>query len=400
MHQHLNIINIENRDKSKEKNKMRKQLKKIAAALTATGLLFSLAGCGGGSTATPTTSVSANTTEAASESQGIVAGKSGSSTMNTGLLVPTADTRVIQLGHCNPSNDQDQYTYFGRQLNDHLMELSDGKFGIEVVGDSQLGGERDLFEGLSMGTVDAAIITNLAFTSSIPQTAALELPFLYDDEEQGYTTFNDPEILGYLQEIFYNDWNIHASNYIESGFRKSMLATKEYQNIDSFKGLKIRVPESPIYLDVFNAIGASPTTMAFSECYTAIQQGVVDGLEIPVSGIYSAKYYEICKSMVETNHIYVAGAICFSRSFWDSLSEEEQKWFDEAAKLAGEDEKTFVRSTEQQKIEEMGKVCNIIQPSEEDVQAFRDAMAPVYEKYKATIGEEFYNKVMTHLGRQ
>ena len=381
------------------------KLKKLAAMVLASAMILNLAACGGGSGS------SSGGTEAKTEAKteaeggkdgsatGIVASTSGSATMNTGQIVPTADTRVIQLGHCNPSNDQDQYTYFGRQLNDHLMTLSDGKFGIEVCGDSQLGGERDLFEGLTMGTIDAAIITNLAFTSSIPETNALELPFLYDDEDQGYTTFNDPEILGYLDKVFYDQWNIHSPVYIESGFRKTMIASKEYENIDSFKGLKIRVPESPMYIDVFNAIGASPTTMAFSECYTAIQQGTVDGLEIPVSGIYSAKYYEICKTMVETNHIYVAGAICFSRSLWDSLTEEEQGWFDEAARLAGEDEKEFVRTTEQAKKDEMGQVCNIIQPTEEDVQAFRDAMAPVYEKYEGTIGEEFYKMVMDHLGR-
>ena len=375
-----------------------KKAKKMAAVLLAAGMAMNLAACGGSKPAETTAAAPAETK--AEETQGIVAGSSGSKTMNTGKLVPTADTRVIQLGHCNPGNDQDQYTYFGRQLNDHLMELSDGKFGIEVVGDSQLGGERDLFEGLTMGTIDAAIITNLAFTSSITETNALELPFLYDDEEQGFTTFNDPEILGYLQNIFWEKWNIHSPVYIESGFRKTMLAKKEFHSIDDFKGLKIRVPESPMYLDVFNAIGASPTTMAFSECYTAIQQGVVDGLEIPVSGIYSAKYYEICDSMVETNHIYVAGAICFSKSLWESLSDEEQGWFDEAARLAGQDEKEFVRSTEEAKIKEMGQTCNIVQPSDEDKQAFRDAMAPVYEKYKDTIGEEFYNMVMGHLGRQ
>jgi tripartite ATP-independent transporter DctP family solute receptor len=319
-------------------------------------------------------------------------------TMNTGSIKPTANTRVVQLGHCNPGTDQDHYTYFGRQFNDYLMTLSDGKFGIEVMADSQLGAERDLFEGCTMGTVDIAIVTNLIFTSSIPESNMLEMPFLYDNEEQGYATFNHPEIKPMIQKIFYDDWSIYAPVYIEGGFRKTMVAKKPVNGIEDFKGMKLRVPESPLYLKTFQSIGANPTTMAYNEVFTALQQGVVDGLEIPVASIYSSKYHELCDYMVETDHIYTAAAVCFSRAFWDKLSAEEQGWFEQAAVKAADDEVRFVREGEARKVQEMKDFgCTVV--SLPDKTPFRDAVKPLYEEYKGVVGEEFYNKIMSILGR-
>jgi TRAP-type C4-dicarboxylate transport system substrate-binding protein len=168
--------------------------------------------------------------------------------------------------------------------------------------------------------------------------------------------------------------------------------------MSDLQGVKIRLPETPLYVSSFKAFGASPSTMAFSETFTAVQQKTVDGLELPISSIYATGYSDICKYLSLTEHFYSPAAITMSKSYWENLTEEEKGWFTEAAKIAAQNQRKFVKDIEEQFIKEMeekGVIVNKI----EDKSEFIEASKPVYEIFKEEIGTEFLEKILTKLGK-
>lgn len=316
------------------------------------------------------------------------------STINTGSIKPNADTRIIQMGHCNPGTDEDHYTYFCRQLSDYLMTYSDGKYAIEVMSDSQLGAERDLFEGLTMGTVDAALVTNMVVAASIPELNIFELPFVYDTEDQAFNLMNNDEFNQQFKDTLYNDWNIYCPAFIEGGFRKTV-STKEFTDAAGMSGLKLRVPESKLFLDTFSALKANPTTMSLTEAITALQQGVVDGMEIVVPSINSIGLYEMADYVIATDHMYTGCEVCYSKDFWDTLTEEEQGWFEQAAKEAAQDEVKFVREKNAEFIQHFQDAgCNYIPAEQVDRESMKEAVQPVLDEYQDIIGADIYDQAM------
>lgn len=357
-------------------------MKKVVALVITLVTILSLTACGGSTNTeaekTPDSSAPATTT----------------STINTGSIKPNADTQIIQMGHCNPGTDVDHYTYYCRTLSDYLMTYSDGKYAIEVMSDSQLGAERDLFEGLTMGTVDAALVTNMVVAASIPELNIFELPFVYDTEEQAFALMSNEEFTEGFRDTLYNDWNMYCAAFIEGGFRKTV-STKEFTDTAGMAGLKLRVPESKMFLDSFSALGANPTTMSLTEAVTALQQGVVDGMEIVVPSINSIGLYEMADYIVATDHMYTGCEVFFSRDFWDSLTEEEQGWFNDAAKAAALDEVEFVRQKNEEFISNFQKAgCNYIPADQVDRAGMREAVQPVLDEYRDIIGADIYDEAM------
>ena len=355
--------------------------KTISVILSLLVVISMLAACGGQPVAEETANTEATPTSTAAES-------------DTGSTESNVETTLIQMGHCNPGTDIDHYTFYCRKLGEHLLELSGGKYGIEVMSDAQLGAERDLFEGLTMGTVDAALVTNMIVCASIPGFTIFELPFAFETVVDGYKLCTNEEFTEPLRQELYDNWNIYCPTFIEGGMRVTC-SSREFHDLSGIKGLKIRVPESKIYLDAFSALGANPTSMAFNEAITGLQQGVVDAIEIPLAGVYSLGVYRIVNNIIETNHIYTCAEVCFSRDFWDKLTEEEQGWFNEAAKLAGEEEKDFVRGMHDKYIadfEEAG--CNYISAEDVDRAAMKEAVQPVFDEYRQIIGEDIYDNAM------
>ena len=367
---------------------MKKVLSLVLASMFA---LSSLTACGGNSNAADANTADETTAKSESSSTAV-------SNINTGSIKPTSDTRIIQMGHCNPGTDEDHYTYFCRQLSDYLMEYSNGKFAIEVMSDNQLGGERDLFEGLTMGTIDAALVTNMVVAASIPELNIFELPFVYDTEDQAFNLMNNDEFNKQFKDTLYNDWNIYCPAFIEGGFRKTV-STKEFTDAAGMAGMKLRVPESKLFLDTFSALNANPTTMSLTEAITALQQGVVDGMEIVVPSINSIGLYEMADYIIATDHMYTGCEVCFSKDFWESLSEEEQGWFDQAAKNAAQDEVKFVREMNEKFIQHFQDAgCNYISADKVDRESMKAKVQPVLEEQRELIGADIYDKAMSLIG--
>lgn len=215
------------------------------------------------------------------------------------------------------------------KLAELVSEKSGGKITITVYPAAQLGNERDMIEGIQMGTIDIVLATTAYISNIQPEFAVLDLPFVFDDlaHVQGCL---EGEVGSKLRETLSAGQDMHVLGYLNSGFRDMLTAKTKLENLESFKGLRIRAPEVDVYIKMFQALNAKPTPIAFSEVYTSIQTDVVEGVEVSADQIYTMKFYEVGKYIAETNHIFTTVAPICMNSYWDGLNEEAKAILNEA----------------------------------------------------------------------
>lgn len=240
---------------------------------------------------------------------------------------------------------------------------TNGKIQVEVYPDGQLGGDRDVLEGL------------------------------FKDEQTAYEVLDGPigqELLEDLTEV-----GIIGLNYWENGFRHLTNNVREVKTMEDIKGLKIRTLENDLHIDAWTALGALPTPIPYTELYVALQQGVVDGQENPYGNIQTAKFYEVQKYLTNTGHIYNASPFMISKKFWDTLTPEEQEIIRKAADEARDYQRELNRKESEEALQflkEQGMIITDL-PSEER-QKILEVMQPIYEKYTDLIGADLVNKVL------
>lgn len=305
-------------------------------------------------------------------------------------------TRVIQFGHGNPENEYSQSHIYGTYFNKYIGELSGGAIKLELFANGQLGGERDMIEGMSMGTIDMVSVASFNIGSFYSPVMFIDLPFLFNTKQEVFGIFDNEAIMKPIEDDLYEKWGVKVLGWGDSGYRYVLNNVRPVATADDLKGMKIRLPETPIYVDMFKAMGANPTTISWGETYTAVQQGTVDGLELSTLAYYPAGIHKITKYLSMTGHVYSSHTLAVSREIWDSLSAEEQGWFIEAGKKATADQRAYIDKIEQEILEKTaaeGCAINYI----EDKSSFRSASESVYEKYRKEIGGELINAIQAEL---
>lgn len=233
----------------------------------------------------------------------------------------------IVVGHAlSPSS---HYGVGAQAFIDTLTELSGGAFTGEQAPAGQLGGERDMIEGLQIGSLDVVITSTGPLGNFVPEVFALDLPFLFRDYDHARNTLDGEIGQELLAKIGENE--LVGLAWSENGFRHVTNSQRAVNTPADLDGLKLRTMENRVHMTAFSAMGASPTPMAFPELFTALQQGVVDGQENPVTVITATKFWEVQKFVSLTGHVYSPAAILASPILYDGLSDEQKGWFDEAA---------------------------------------------------------------------
>ncbi len=351
---------------------MKKNIIRAAVSIiTASSILLMGCGSGSGSAAPATSAAAAAETTAAAASSG--------------------DARKIQLGHVNPGKEEDNLQHMSLTFADKLNELSGGKIQVDIVADSQLGSEREMLEGMEMGTVDMALTTNSAVGALDKEFQVFDFPYIFGNREQAYAVFDDPEIMDPMAQKLYDEYAIKLLVVGDNGFRNMMNNVRPVNTVEDVKGMKIRLMENAIQSDCFKAFGASPTTMAFSEVYTACQQGTVDGFELPIASTYSGSYWEVIKYYSLTEHLFTPLNMMMSAQTWESFTEEEQGWIQAAADAAKEENRRYIQEKEQGWLEEMGTHMEV--NTVEDKSTFIEAAQSIYPTYAGDVGEEIVKKV-------
>ena len=294
---------------------------------------------------------------------------------------------VIKLGHiAEPVHPYGKGADYFANL---VKEKTKGEVEVRVFPSSQLGGQKDLIEGLIYGTIDMALVGTAVLGQFQPQISLFDLPFLFKDRVHAYKSLDSVGMdLGKPMEAK----GIKLLGYMENGIRHMTNNVREIKTPADMAGLKIRVMTNKIYIEMMKALGASPTPMAFGELYSAMQQGTVDGQENPSAHIWTKRFFEVQKYASLTAHAYAPEPVVISMITWGKLSPAQRTAVQEAAKEAVDWQRKLSESEDNEywdKIKATGKIKVI----DVDRKPFMDATKPVYEMFADQVGRENIERV-------
>lgn len=254
---------------------------------------------------------------------------------------------------------------------------SQGKYKVQQFANSALGGEREVIEGLQIGTVDLAIVSTGATLNFVPKTGVFDIPFLLRDLPHARAVLDSK--IGQDMLAKFPSRGIIALAWGEQGFRHLTNNIRPVKTPADAKGLKIRTTENPIHITAFRQIGILPTPMAWPEVATALQQGTIDGQENPLSVITSAKLSQMQKYLSLTGHVYGPALVLMSANVYNGLSAADKANFDKAGKEAAVAMRAYVDNIEKTGVEQLKKEG--MQVNEVDRAAFAAAVEPAYPEY-------------------
>jgi TRAP-type transport system periplasmic protein len=226
------------------------------------------------------------------------------------------DPLTIKFAHAGSSTHP--YSVGINLLTPILEKNSGGAVKLQVFCCAQLGSERELAEGVRLGTINmTSVAAEGALPAWVPELQVFGLPFIIRDRDHIYKVLDGP--VGKELERKLSAQGFVVLGWWELGFRNMTSKDKPIRTPDDLKGLKMRVQEAKVWLGLMRALGAIPTPIPFGELYSALQQGVVDGQENPIVTITSMKFYEVQKQIGLTEHTYTALPVLASKKWWDTL---------------------------------------------------------------------------------
>lgn len=259
-----------------------------------------------------------------------------------------------------------------------VMEGTHEEVIIKVYSSGQLGkGERELLEGLQLGTIDLAVTATGPVSNFAPGMGVVDLPFLFKDPEHVDKVLDGPvgrELLDGLESA-----NIKGLAFFENGFRNFTNSRRQLIKPEDFEGLKFRTMENPIHLASVRQLGAQAVPMSWGEVYTSLQTKVIDGQENPIAIIHAYKLFEVQKYLSLTGHFYSPAPLSMSLRRFNQLKPARQKLFLRSALEAAAFERKIIRDNEAKQIKDLighGMIIDTV-----DKSLFVEAMAPVYEKF-------------------
>ena len=252
---------------------------------------------------------------------------------------------------------------------------------------SALGGDRQQTESVILGYMQGNTPPTSVLAGFDTRFMVVDLPFVFKSGEAAMKTLNGD--LGEELDPILEGLGLHAMGWTESGYRHITTNNIEATTPAALKGLSIRTQENPIHMASFQAWGASPTPMAFSELFTALQQGAVDAEENPLAVITANRLYEVQHTVTLTGHFYTAGIFNINKDFYESLEGQDKEWFDEASEHFVQNLTQLIRDAQEgyiQLLKDNG--INVVEVTSEQKDAFIESAASVYdlfiEKYGGT----------------
>lgn len=276
------------------------------------------------------------------------------------------------------------------KFKEEVEDKTDGKLNINIFPSGQLGTAREMFEGLQMGTQEMALVPTARISGFVPELQMFDLPFLFPSREVAYKLMDGEvgqELLAKMDQQ-----GIKGVAFYEDGFKHFTSNTK-IEKLEDFNGVKFRTMESPIIMEQFKSLGASPVPIAFSELYNSLQLGVVDGQENPLVTIEKMKFYEVQDYLILSEHAYLGHVLIFSKDWFEGLDKETQDMLVETGRSIATWQREQILNEEVEylkTIEESG--TEIIKLTDEDKETMREATKKVHQEYIDLFGDEILNK--------
>jgi TRAP-type transport system periplasmic protein len=273
---------------------------------------------------------------------------------------------------------------------EELKKRSNGRFEIRLHPGGALGGEREMLEGLQIGTVDLAIPATAVVGNFVPEVQILDIPFLFRDIDHAYRVLEGP--IGQEMLAKFPSKNLVGLALGGNGFRQLTNSKKPVSSPDDLRGLKLRTMENQTHLMVWRQLGALPTPMSLPEVFTALQQGVVDGQENPIGAIINNKFGQVQKHLTITNHAFTSIAVVMSPAAFNGLSAADKQLFIDGARLAMRVTKEQVAVVEKTGIDTLrGMGISVVERV--DTGRFQDLLKPTYAELAKKFGEAAINRI-------
>jgi len=306
-----------------------------------------------------------------------------------------AENFTLKLANAGPADTEDRTVIAVELFRNHVQNKTGGSVKIEVFHASQLGNEKEILEGLKMGTIELGTITTGPVPTLFKPIMVFDIPYLFPNQVVAWEVLDGPFGRKLMEEMR-KVTGIRTLAISENGYRHFVTSEKQIKSVADMKGLKIRTMENPAHMKMVEALGASPTPVAFGELYMALQQGVVDGCELPMTLTNNGKYYEVQKHTILDGHLYNPLIMFVNDKVWEKLSEDQKAALYEGAQLFNIAQRAISERQVQSGILNVTeKGMTVYVPTAAQLNEFRSvSQPPVLDYVKSQAGEQWVKEAL------
>jgi TRAP-type transport system periplasmic protein len=286
--------------------------------------------------------------------------------------------RIIRFGYglAEDSNQGRAVKFFSEDL----AKRTGGKLKAKGFGNSSIGSDIQMQNAVTGGAQELAVVSTTTLVGVVSDFGVYDLPFLFANEHEADTILDGP--FGQKLAARLQDKGLVGLVYWENGFRNLTNKKRPIAKVEDMQGIKLRVMQNVMYIDMFNSFGASALPLPFSELFTALETGTVDGQENPVNTIQSSRFYEVQKYLSLTKHVYSPWIVLASKKWWDGLSADEKKAIQESAVASRDFERKDSREAATKAVEFLkSKGMQVTVVSDKEIARMRELSKPAMQKF-------------------
>jgi len=303
----------------------------------------------------------------------------------------------LKLGHVGPANSDHPWEKYALEFAGKINEATNGQVIVNTYPGSQLGADREMTEALQQGTMEIGLISTIAMGNFVPELQVWDMPYIFPGDNAKVDEILEGPVGKQLAQAAESK-GLKILAYWENDWRNMSNSKRVIEKVGDLKGLKMRVVENQPSLDWFKRVGAIPTPMAFSEVYTALQQGTVDGQDNGTVLTYGSKFYEVQPYYTVTHHIYCPLAFVVSAKTWEALSPDLQEKITRLAVELGREQRNYNRQKAEQYLNDMEKsgVKVVRDLPAEALKGFQDSAQGTYDALGSSISKELINAMLEY----
>ncbi|MBO6638065.1 MAG: TRAP transporter substrate-binding protein [Roseitalea sp.] len=294
--------------------------------------------------------------------------------LSISLAAPALAESELRLAHFSPTSDPNHVT--ATAFAERVAEATGGEHTVKIFPSAQLGGEVDAVEGLLLGTIDITMPSAAVIANWVPEMNVLNMPFVFRDWDH-YTETMHGELLDEMVAVA-AEKNIRVLGAMTSGARHIM--TREpLESFEDLRGRKIRTVQNPVHVAAFNAFGANATAIAYTEVYSSLQTGVVDGGDAANTNYFTEKFYEVAPNWAQVSWLFYSNFIIMREDAFQALPAETQDALQQIGREIGRDHFARYRISDDEKLGEL--VAAGVNVTEPDRAPFQQAAQAVYDEF-------------------
>lgn len=316
-----------------------------------------------------------------------------------GGAAPAAEQKVYKINYANTVADSNPQAINAKWMADRMKELSGGRLEMTVFNNNKLGAFSDCFQQMQQpgGTVQMGDVSSASVTQFSDLYTPYALPFLFSSKEQSFQYFDKGETIKAIEDRFLEQTNVRVLGYFYNDARALTNSKRAVSSPADMNGLKLRVMTSDVYIKTFESLGAAPVSMQFSELFSALQQGAVDGQDNGLILSMDSKFNEVQKYYTDLGHVQDTSVIFISEQFYRSLPEDLQQIVVQAVQEAVDKERQDYADKLDSYLEEMKTTMEVTILTDAQRGVFKESCRPVYDWYRQAYPDYDLDAIMADI---